>query len=80
MLVGMIQNSQTIPLRPSTEADISALLDMSQQAESIIDGLMNIPVSGSQSDWDSAVARRLEQRLARTMRAMLEGDGQRRSA
>ena len=68
------------PHRPSADADISALLDMSREAESIIDGLMNIPVSGAQTDWDFAVARRLEQRLARTMREMLEGDSLRRSA
>lgn len=64
----------------TAEAGISALLDLSAEAESIVDGLMKIPLSVAPGEWDAAVSRRLEQRLARTMRAMIEGEPGRKSA
>ncbi|MGP2491415.1 hypothetical protein ACTDI4_07280 [Mesorhizobium sp. PUT5] len=67
----------------NTEHEIDALLSRDENG-SIIDRLMAMPRPAADpkkpSEWDRAVAGRLEAHLARRMRALIEGDGQHRSA
>jgi hypothetical protein len=67
------------------DREIGALLDRAVSGASIIDQLMAIPLpsgedSGSSSEWNAAIARRLQHRLVETMRAALAGEPVRRSA
>ncbi len=67
------------------DADISALLDRLQETASIVDRLMDLPVvpDGDASvspEWDAAMARRLQGKLAEAMRGMIENPPGRRSA
>jgi hypothetical protein len=66
------------------DAQVGALLDHIHESASIIDSLMAMPLPGeseSAPEWDAAVARRLESRLANAMRAMIEpAEPERRSA
>ncbi|HEY6633309.1 MAG TPA: hypothetical protein VIZ90_17805 [Rhizobiaceae bacterium] len=66
------------------DAQVGALLDRNDETASIIDRLMAMPPSSEDDaspEWDAAVTRRLERRLADTMRAIIEpGQPQRRSA
>ena len=66
------------------DAQVGALLDRIHESSSMIDSLMAMPLSGeddSAPEWDAAVTRRLERRLAETMRAIIEpGEPERRSA
>lgn len=67
---------------PSSDAQITALLGRIGAHCSIVDELMSMPASEAAigSEWDRAVARRLERKLADAMRGAIEGDAQRRSA
>ena len=59
------------------DAQVGALLDRIHESSSIVDSLMAMPLSGeddSAPEWDAAVTRRLERRLAETMRAIIEPD------
>lgn len=66
------------------DAQVGALLDRVHESASIVDSLMAMPLPGegdAAPEWDAAVTRRLERRLADAMRAMLEPDElERRSA
>ena len=66
------------------DAQVGALLDRIHESASIVDSLMAMPLpdeDNSAPEWDAAVTRRLERRLAETMRAIIEpGQPERRSA
>lgn len=66
------------------DAQVGALLDCVHESASIIDSLLAMPLPGedeSAPEWDAAVTRRLERRLADAMRAIIEPDEpERRSA
>lgn len=66
------------------DAQVGALLDRVHESASIIDSLLAMPLPGedeSAPEWDAAVTRRLERRLADAMRAIIEPDEpERRSA
>ena len=66
------------------DAQVGALLDRIHESASIIDSLMAMPLPDKDDvapEWDAAVTRRLERRLAETMRAIIEpGQPERRSA
>jgi cob(I)alamin adenosyltransferase len=67
------------PLDPQ----IARLLDRAEEAGSIVDRLLAIPGSDAAvatTEWDRAVARRLERRLSATLRELIEGDSQKHSA
>ena len=64
------------------DVQIGALLDHAEDA-SIVDRLMDMPPpdgGAGLTEWDVAVARRLQAVLAQTMRAMIEDEPQRRRA
>ena len=64
------------------DAQIGALLERAEDA-SIVDRLMDMPPSDGGTgltEWDVAVARRLQAMLAQTMRAMIEDEPERRRA
>ena len=59
------------------DAQVGALLDRIHESASIVDSLMAMPLPGEDDaapEWDAAVTRRLERRLAETMRAIIEPD------
>ncbi|WP_353644639.1 hypothetical protein [Mesorhizobium sp. WSM2239] len=66
------------------DAQIGALLDQVQDQASIVDRLLAMPAPTGEGreapEWDAAVARRFERRLAATMREMIEGEPERRRA
>jgi hypothetical protein len=65
------------------DAQVGALLDRIHESASIVDSLMAMPRGDDDAapEWDAAVTRRLERRLAETMRAIIEpGEPERRSA
>jgi hypothetical protein len=65
------------------DAQVGALLDRVHESSSFIDSLMAMPLSDESDspEWDAAVTRRLERRLADAMRAVIETDEpERRSA
>lgn len=86
MFPAMETNRQNTTTKASGfDAQVGALLDRVQETASFVDSLMEMPVpTGSQgsgsSEWDAAVARRLESRLARTMRALIEKEPERKTA
>lgn len=54
------------------DAQVGALLDRIHEQASIVDSLMALPGGGeSAPEWDAAVTRRLERRLADAMRAVI---------
>jgi len=68
----------------SNDADISALPERCQEKASIVDRLMDVPVvsdgASVSPEWDDAMARRLQGKLADAMRGMIENPPERRSA
>jgi len=66
------------------DAQVGALLDRIDESASIIDRLMAMPPASDDDaapEWDAAVTKRLERRLADTMRAIIEpGQPERRRA
>ena len=66
------------------DAQVGALLDRIHESASMVDSLMAMPSPGegdAAPEWDAAVTRRLERRLAETMRAIIEpGQPEQRSA
>ena len=66
------------------DAQVGALLDRIHESASIVDSLMAMPLPDEDNaapEWDAAVTRRLERRLAETMRSIIEpGQPERRSA
>lgn len=70
-------------LSPASGFDpqIAALLDRANESSSIFDRVMELPqADAEQSEWDRAVMRRLELRLSRSLRDLLEGEPERKSA
>jgi hypothetical protein len=67
-------HQENISAETGTAPEIEALLSLSQTA-SIVDRLLSLPVMGEDEglaqEWNRAVAKRLEGRLADTMRTML---------
>ena len=84
MLSGMEQNRPDAHSPSSFDAQIGVLLDHVQDQTSIVDRLMAMPAPAGEGreahEWDAAVARRLERRLAAKMREMIETKPERRSA
>ena len=85
MLFGMQTNRADIPAAGSNEADVSALLDHFHETASIVDQLMDVPIvpdedASDSPEWDAAMARRLQGRLADAMRGMIEHPPERRGA
>lgn len=75
--------TKTYP-RSGFDAQVGALLDRVHESASIVDSLMAMPLPGEENappEWDAAVSRRLESRLANAMRAIIEpGEPERRRA
>lgn len=68
-------NRTDIQPKSGFEAQVGALLDRVHESASIIDSLMAMPLPGENDDapeWNAAVTRRLERRLADAMRAVIE--------
>jgi hypothetical protein len=84
MLSGMEQNRQDTNPLSGFDAQIGALLDNIQDQASIVDRLLAMPAPTGEGreapEWDVAVARRLERRLAATMREIIEAEPERRRA
>ncbi|WP_353646966.1 hypothetical protein [Mesorhizobium sp. WSM2240] len=84
MLSGMEKNWQNAHPGSGFDAQIGALLDQVQDQASIVDRLLAMPAPTGEGreapEWDAAVARRFERRLAATMREMIEGEPERRRA
>jgi len=81
----MGQNRQDSIPPSDPDRQIGSLLDLIREKNSIVDRLMDIPptLSDGASDapeWDAAVIRRLEARLAATMREIIEPETERKSA
>ena len=67
--------NRTTPPPSGFDAQVGALLDRVHESSSIVDSLMAMPLpdqSGAAPEWDAAVTRRLERRLADAMRSILE--------
>lgn len=66
------------------DAQVGALLYRVHESASIVDSLMAMPLPGQDDavpEWNAAVTRRLERRLADAMRAFIEpNEPERRSA
>jgi len=65
------------------DAQVGALLDRVHESASFVDSLMAMPLPGESSsapEWDAAVARRLEARLANAMRSLIEDGPEQKSA
>jgi hypothetical protein len=84
MLSGMEKNRQDPHPGSGFDAQIGALLDHIQDQSSIVDRLLAMPAPTGEGreapEWDAAVARRLERRLAATMREIIEAEPERRRA
>lgn len=67
-------NRPDIQPKSGFEAQVGALLDRVHESASIIDSLMAMPLPGENDapEWNAAVTRRLERRLADAMRAVIE--------
>ena len=82
--VRRMDTNRTRTDRPSGfDAQVGALLDRIHEQVSIVDSLMAMPLPGegeAAPEWDAAVTRRLERRLADAMRIMLEGVSEKKSA
>jgi hypothetical protein len=80
----METNRTTIYPQSGFDAQVGALLDRVHESASIVDSLMAMPLPGEDNaprEWNTAVTRRLERRLADAMRAIIEPDEpERRSA
>jgi hypothetical protein len=69
--------------RAGFDAQVGALLDRVQEQASIVDSLMAMPLAGESDaprEWNTAVTRRLERRLADAMRVIIEGEPEKKSA
>ena len=84
MLSGMEQNRQNINPGSGFDAQIGALLDQVQDQASIVDRLLAMPAPTGEGreapEWEAAVARRLERRLAEKLREAINSDPERRRA
>jgi hypothetical protein len=84
MLSGMEQNRHNVDPSSSFDAQIGALFDHVQDQVSIVDRLLAMPLPPGEDreapEWDAAVARRLERKLATTMRQIIEAEPERRRA
>lgn len=81
---GMETNRPNTRPQSGFDAQVGALLDRVHESSSFVDSLMAMPLPGegqSAPEWDAAVTRRIERRLADAMRAIIETDEpERRSA
>ena len=79
----MEQNPQ-IPNSPGDpDRQIGSLLGRLTEQGSVVDRLMDIPLPVAESDapeWDAAVIRRLEAKLAEMMREIIEPEAEKKSA
>jgi hypothetical protein len=81
--VGRMETNRNRPPESGFDAQVGALLDRVNESASFVDSLMAMPLPGEKDaaqEWDAAVARRLEARLANAMRALIEDGPERRSA
>ena len=77
----METNRHALSPVPGFDPQIAALLDRANESSSIFDRVMDLPQADpEQSEWDRAVMRRLELRLSRSLRDLLEGEPERKSA
>lgn len=68
--------TKTFP-QSGVDAQVGTLLDRVHESVSIVDSLMAMPSPGegdTAREWDVAMTRRLERRLADAMRAIIEPD------
>ncbi len=80
---GMETNRHNSDPRNRSERQIAALLERIHESTSIIDSLMDMPLSEKGSaapEWDAAVARKLESRLSQMMRAMIDSEPEQKRA
>ncbi len=66
-----------------SKRQIAALLKRIHESTSIVDSLMDMPLSENglaAPEWDAAVARKLESRLSQMMRAMIESEPEQKRA
>jgi hypothetical protein len=84
MLPGMEQNRQDAHPLSSFDEQIGALLDQVQNQASIVDRLLAMPAPTGEGreapEWDAAVVRRLERRLAENLREAINSEPERRRA
>ena len=84
MLSGMDKKRQITNPGGRFDAQVGALLDRIHDHTSVVDRLMAMPLPGEgvseAPEWDAAVTRRLETRLAEAMRAVIEKEPERKSA
>lgn len=77
----METNRHALSPVPGFDPQIAALLDRANESSSIFDRVMDMPHADAEaSEWDRAVASRLELRLSRSLRDLLEGEPERKSA
>jgi hypothetical protein len=81
----MEQNRQDLAPPSDPDRQIGSLLGRMRNRSSIVDRLMDIPAPFPEGpseapEWDAAVVRRLEARLADTMRAIIEPGAEKKSA
>lgn len=77
----METNRHALSSTSGFDPQIAALLDRANESSSIFDRVMELPqADAEQSEWDRAVMRRLELRVSRSLRDMLEGEPERKSA
>ena len=80
---GMTQNRQIPNPNGDPDRQIGSLIDRLMEQDSVVDRLMDIPPPLSESEspeWDAAVIRRLEARLADMMREIIEPEIEKKSA
>jgi len=78
-----MDSNRTKSARAGFDAQVGALLDRVQEQASIVDSLMAMPLPGEDDaprEWNTAVTRRLERRLADAMRVIIEGEPEKKSA
>lgn len=79
----METNRDVAGFEAAFDPQIARLLDRAQESASIVDRLMAIPggeAGTAASEWDRAIAQRLERKLAATVRDLIETKAERRSA
>jgi hypothetical protein len=72
-----MDTNRTPATQSGFDRQVGALLDRAHESGSIVDSLMAMPLPDGEDaprEWNSAVTRRLERRLADAMRVIIEGE------
>lgn len=85
MLPGMETKRPDDKSSSHLDSQIAALLDTLSESASIVDRLLEVPLpkgdaTSASAEWDAVVARRLESRLAATLRSLLQDEPVRKRA